>query len=131
MGGILDHIGVSGFLMDPVRTLADPEALAWLELFRLWWAERKDSPVSATTLLRLARPSNDGEPLDLDLGNGVDHSQKVCLGRRLIERRDRQFTLDPTLRVQLVHAGTRHGGNLWKLQAVVIPKAEGDSGDFE
>ena len=119
MGGILHFAGVDGFLTEPESQFADPEAEAWKDFFGIWWDEYKDKPVGISDLFKIVEPDHK-DPIDLGLGEGNHRSQKSCLGKKLIERRDRQFSVDPTYRLQLKASGKKRRAQLWKLEMIPL-----------
>jgi len=120
LGGIVEHIGVSGFLLEPESEFADPETQAWVEFVRLWWDRYKDAPAGVADLFQLINPTDMNDHIDLGLGDGTPQSQKSSLGKRLIERRDRQFSADPDYRLQLVVSNkpSRARARLWQLKLI-------------
>ena len=53
---------------------------------------------------------DDGDPIDVGLGEGSERSQKTRLGKLLAEVRDRQFN-----GLKVVKGGTRKRAQLWRL----------------
>lgn len=99
LGGILQCVEVPGFLTEPDSPLADPEAEAWKAFVGEWWDRYQDKPLGVSDLFGILDPVDHQDPIDLGLGEGNQKSQKICLGKKLIERRDRQFSVDPTYRL--------------------------------
>jgi hypothetical protein len=60
---------------------------------------------------------DDGDPLDLGLGDGNDKSQRTRFGKLLAGIRDRQFD-----GFRVVKAGTWKRAQLWRL----VPKETGE-----
>jgi hypothetical protein len=84
MGGILDYIGVPGFLgnlsaNDEVNS-ADAE---WRAFVSLWWSSHQDSEVTVRELYDLAM---EGEVLSGVMGEGQSTSQRTKLGLALGNR---------------------------------------------
>lgn len=121
LGGILQCIEVSGFLTEPESQLADPETEAWNAFVGSWWDRYRDTPLGVSDLFKVIEPDHK-DPIELGLEEGSHRSQKICLGKKLIERRDRQFSVDPTYRLQLKAAGYRQRAQLWRLQ--MIPREQ-------
>jgi putative DNA primase/helicase len=117
IGGILTHAAVPGFLSKQNDDLIDPDTQAWVIFLRLWWDRYKAVPVGVSELFKIVDPYGE-EPLDLGLGDGSERSQKVRLGHRLIERRDRQFSVEPAYRLQIVAGKLRSRAQLWQLKMV-------------
>ncbi len=100
MGGILDYIGVHGFLgnlssNDEVNSV---EA-EWRGFVNLWWAFLRDKEVTIRELYELAM---EGDGLSGVMGDGRDMSQRTKLGLAL---------------------GNREG-QVWGGKKIVIPKDE-------
>lgn len=98
IGGILKVAKIDGFLgnLDEFYQEADTEGKAWRAFVNLWWERFKESEVGVSQLWSIVNPVNVdtgelGDPLDLDLGEGNEKSQRTRLGKRLSEMRDRQF----------------------------------------
>jgi hypothetical protein len=113
LGGILSHAGVPGFLenLHELYDQSDEEGAAWRVVLEAWWAHFQDGPVGVSNvygMLACEDPS-----LDLGLGDGNPASQKIRLGKRLAQMRDRQFG-----RWQIVHAGMKQRAVQWRLVEV-------------
>jgi hypothetical protein len=117
LGGILHCVEVPGFLTEPDSEFADPEAEAWKVFLGTWWDQHQDRPVGIAELFNIIEPDRK-DPIDLGIGEGSLRSQKICLGKKLIERRDRQFSVAPTYRLLLKAAGYRHRAQLWTLKRI-------------
>jgi hypothetical protein len=120
LGGILGCVGVPGFLTERESEFADPEAQAWLAFVRIWWADYKEKAVGVSDLFKIVNPTvpTHADLLDIGLGDGSVRSQQIRLGKRLIEQRDRQFSVEQGYRLQIIAAGTQYRAQLWKLKAV-------------
>lgn len=81
LGGILNVVGISGFLANKAEFLdmADAESRAWEVLVREWWQEYEGAPVSAKHLLPIVHRHE----LDIDVGSGNEHQQRIKLGYHL------------------------------------------------
>lgn len=90
MGGILDVIGVEGFLanIDEVYSSADEETQQWEEFMDSWWELHGDRPQSVRELFRIA---SERDLLLLVRGSGSEQGQKIKVGRALGQMRDRQI----------------------------------------
>lgn len=88
MGGLLEGIGVPGFLenRDTLRAKVDKEATAWHGFTEAWHEEHGEKQVGTGDLLKLA-----GEWFPEKLGDGGDRSQRSKLGRLLIANVDRVY----------------------------------------
>ena len=90
MGGLLDVIGVSGFLdnLDQMYADADAEGEAWRDFAVAWW-ER-----SSTAAVRVGELNELCEKFDLMTtvrGEGTERAQQVRLGKALQSARDRVY----------------------------------------
>ncbi len=111
LDGILTVVGVQGFLgnLEQFYEVSDTEGLMWRAFVNAWWEKYQDGEVGVLDLWKLACPDG-GDPLDLDLGDGKERSQKTRLGIRLADMRDRQFDGK-----RIVRAGVFRRAQLWKL----------------
>ena len=110
-----------GFLanIDEFHAASDAELGAWSAFLRRWWIEKSDRPVGVSDLFYVA--SNLDPPLDL--GDGREHSQKICLGRLIAGKRNRPVLIDlerSSGQYQLCvrSAGAAARAQLWRLQAM-------------
>ena len=106
IGGCLSVAEVPGFLAnrDEFHHVSDAESNSRRQLCERWYAAFDSKPVGVADLWRLI----DG--IDLGLGDKNDKSQKTAFGYRLREMREQRF--GP---YRVVHAGERHGAQLWRL----------------
>ncbi len=111
MGGILEVGRVEGFLANLAEFYdeADAESAAWRIFVERWWDFARDREVGVSELYRLVIDEKKG-PLDLDLPESNERSQKISLGKRLHEHRDRQFGIH-----RIVMGGTKKRAQQWKL----------------
>ncbi len=88
MGGLLEHLGVDGFLANrgDLRSRADKDTSAWLGFVEAWWDAHGGSLVSAGELFGLAN-----EWMPERLGDGQERSQKTKLGNLLRSHVDRIY----------------------------------------
>lgn len=86
VGGILQHVGVGGFLgnLSEFYETADTETSVWRSFVLAWWDAHQDQEVGAADLFSIAE-----EAEGLDLGNGQERSQKIKFGKLLARQRDR------------------------------------------
>jgi len=106
MGGILESIGISGFLsdLDAFYEVSDIET-ATLELFvQAWWQKLGDKAVGVGKLLPLAQESG------LVVTEKSRQSQLVSLGTKLRKQRDRVIG-----EWRVVWAGKKQGAIRWRL----------------
>jgi hypothetical protein len=116
VGGILDVAGIHGFLTN-LDTLQAPDAetVAWSQFFTRWWTQFEDRVVGVSAVYRLINSGHAG-PIDLKLAEGRERdeiAQKMVLGRRLSERRDRIIG-----GYRLIAAGTAQHAQQWRLEQV-------------
>jgi len=111
MGGILEVAGIGGFLgnLDELYEESDTEGAEWRTFVAAWWERHRDQELGVSDLWPLVAP-DDGDPLDLGLGDGTERSQKTRLGKLLVKMRDRQFD-----NMRIVQAGERQRAKLWRL----------------
>jgi hypothetical protein len=104
LGGILEHIGVDGFLEDTRQLYedADAEGQEWREFVGAWWDTHGGAWVAAGTLLKLTR---ERDLLCATVGDKSERSQMSRLGRALLAARDRQFG---TFRIAVGRNGDRN-----------------------
>lgn len=120
MGGILAVAGLPGFLgnLEAFYQASDVEGAAWRAFVAAWWDRHGETAVGVRDLWAVVAPS-DGDPIDLGLGDGNERSQKIKLGKRLAEARDRQWG-----GYRVVDGGTSHRAQGWRL----APVGEGREG---
>ncbi|WPD20203.1 hypothetical protein [Thermaerobacter composti] len=121
MGGILDVIGVPGFLgnLDQFYAQADEEMAEWRAFVHRWWDAFGPVPVRVEQLWQLAV---DHELIPAVLGDKGERSQRIRLGKALARMRERiigDFRIAPMPRdghlnqavycLQKVEAGERAG----------------------
>ena len=112
IGGILTVGEISGFLQnrDELYAQSDAEGRVWEQLFTRWWTKFSENPVGVADVFPL---TGGDDPLDLQLGNKGERSQKTRLGLSLGQRRGRQF--GP---YRLVAAEQKQGAQRWQLERV-------------
>ena len=117
MGGILEVAGVEGFLSNLTEFYeeSDAESAAWQLFIDKWWDTHRDSEVGVTELYKIIVPEK-GDPLDISLGRGNEHSQKVRLGVALRQMHDRLFGDK-----RIVKGGEKARAQQWKLEAAETP----------
>ncbi|PID38734.1 MAG: hypothetical protein CSB49_04010 [Proteobacteria bacterium] len=110
MGGILEVIGVPGFLanLEQMYADADSEGEMWRELTQAWWAEFGSEPKRVSEINELCE--NEGLMLTVR-GDGNDRSQQSRLGKALLGARDRMFG-----ELRLVADRTRHRSRQYALE---------------
>lgn len=86
IGGILEHIGMEGFLgnLSEFYDIADTEGVTWRNFVEGWWDQFGSERVGVSSLFALAA-STEG----MDLGDGNENSQRKVFGRALSTHRDR------------------------------------------
>lgn len=118
MGGLLDVIGVPGFLgnLDALYAYSDDEQTAWREFTNAWWDTHGSDHVRVSALLELCEKE---ELLSHVIGDGTTRAQQVRLGRALQRARDRMFG-----EFRIVVGGTdRDSRTLYALQHVELGSA--------
>lgn len=90
MGGLLECIGVQGFLgnLDALYASSDDEQTAWRQFTKIWWDTHGSLQVRVSALLELCEKE---ELLEHVIGDGTTRAQQVRLGRALQRARDRMF----------------------------------------
>ena len=84
----------------------------YLQTVEEWWEEYGVQQVGVNKLYGIVSPE-DGDPIDLGLGDGNERSQKTRLGRLLTQNRDKRFG-----DLMIVDDGTKQGAQQWKLKKV-------------
>ena len=112
MGGILDAIGVPGFLcnIDEMLDASDGEGAVWRVFVGQWWDRFGTAEVGTGDLYELALSC---EP-PLPLGTGGDRSQRTRLGKALARMRDRVFDI-AGLKARIGAIGVSHQARRWQL----------------
>ncbi len=113
LGGILDTAGVPGFLgnLAEFYEQTDTEGSAIRGFLRAWWEQHHGAPVGVGDLFTVASAPESG----LDLGDKGERSQRIRLGNRLKELRDRHYQLTDDLTVRITEAGIQQRAQLWRL----------------
>jgi hypothetical protein len=90
MGGILEVIGVPGFLgnLDDMYAEADADGEMWREFISAWWESFGDEEKRVNELNALCEQKNLMGPIR---GDGAERAQQTRLGRALQAARDRVF----------------------------------------
>lgn len=112
MGGLLEAIGVPGFLgnIDEMLDASDGEGAVWRVFVGQWWDRFGTAEVGTSGLYELAINC---EP-PLPLGKGGDRSQRTRLGKALGQMRDRVFDV-AGLKVRIRATGVLHQAQRWQL----------------
>jgi hypothetical protein len=121
MGGILAVAGIPGFLgnLEEFYEKSDVEGAAWRGFVAAWWIAHGLQDVTVAALWPLAIDAG------LDLGDKSEQSQKIRLGKQLMEMRDRTFTVtvgNETKQIRMQQEGTEHRAKLWQLVPVQSPE---------
>ncbi len=109
MAGILQHVGIPGFLANIMEfyELADAENAAWREFVLTWWDEFGSRPVKTGEDLFEIAKNIDG----FYLGDSpTEQGQKTAFGRQVAKHKDRVFG---GYRIEL--AGTHRRAKEWRL----------------
>jgi hypothetical protein len=114
MGGILSVAGVPGFLsnLNEFYEESDAEGATWCEFLAAWWERHGESETTVKEVWQLATAD-----ACLPLGDKGEQSQRIVLGKLLVERRDRIFDLG-TRKVMLQRGEKRQNAYRWWLRAV-------------
>jgi len=107
LGGILDVIGISGFLDNRAEfyEAADLEGQTWRRFVADWWEQFQNQEVGTGELFPLA------EAIDgFNLGRGNDRAQRTAFGMQLAKRRDSVIG-----NVRVMRTGQRRRQNQWRL----------------
>jgi hypothetical protein len=118
MGGILAVAGIPGFLgnLEKFYENADAEGAAWRLFVGAWWKAHRDNWIKTSELYTLA-----GEA-EMPLGDKSEQSQKVRLGQKLNEARDRVFAIevdiDGRLNLRIEKGSTHNRASLWRVVAL-------------
>ncbi len=88
IGGILDTIGVPGFLENASELYdqADIDSSEWLEFVQHWWQRHNDRGVTSSLLVEMAR---DAQLVPSIRGDRGESSQRIRLGKGLARMRGR------------------------------------------
>lgn len=109
LGGILDYVGITGFLANIVEFYesADAESAAWQELTAAWWDEFGDRPVKTSPDLFEIAQKIEG----IYFGDSpTEQGQKTAFGRQVSQRKDRVFG-----GYRIEFAGTYRRAKTWRL----------------
>jgi putative DNA primase/helicase len=113
IGGILENARFSDFLgnIEDLYEQSDAEGNAWRQFVGAWWDIYGDKEVGVSDLFNIVMPTN-SDPLDIDLGDKNEKSQKTRLGKLLGQMRDRQFDGK-----RIIRCKSRNNAQQWKLEA--------------
>jgi hypothetical protein len=112
MGGVLEVIGIEGFLgnLDEMIEASDAEGATWRSFVSLWWDRFGTAEVGTSALYELAL----GAEPPLPLGSGNERAQRTRLGKALARLRDRTFRMSGfTVRAEA--QGSYQGALRWRL----------------
>ena len=114
IGGVLAANGINGFLENrqDLYQQSDAEGQAWAGFVGEWQRRFGSKEVGVSDLYDIVAPPLD-DPIDLNLGNGNERSQKTTLGRLLMQHRNRRFG-----DLIITAGGKKHGAQQWKLVKV-------------
>lgn len=90
LGGMLEHLGMGGFLGDTEEfyAAADPETEEWRAFILLWWEKHKGEPVAPARLMELAI---ENALIPFAYVGSSDRAQLAKFGKSLLRIRDRKF----------------------------------------
>jgi hypothetical protein len=127
MGGILEVIGVPGFLgnLDDMYAEADADGEMWRELVSAWWESFGEEEKRVNELNALCEQKNLMGPIR---GDGAERAQQTRLGRALQAARDRVFDS-----VRLEAQRDKHRGRYYRLVPVAaeVKPPDGDIDPWE
>jgi hypothetical protein len=115
IGGILDVVGIPGFLgnLDDFYQESDAESAAWQSFILAWWERFQDQEVKVAELWETIK----GDVM-LPILADSEQAQKIRLGKLLSDKRDRTFSVEiqgqPTL-LRITRGGQKQRAYLWKL----------------
>jgi len=110
MSGLLDVIGVPGFMENAVQALdhANDDQAKWLAMVQRWWEGFGGQAVGTPQLYPLV---DEQGLLEGVLGDGAEQSRRAKLGKALAKQRDARYG-----GLKIVAAGTAgNGGCLYRL----------------
>jgi hypothetical protein len=125
MGGILDHVGIPGFL-DTAKEFADDadsEALIHRAFICAWWERFSRDKVGVASLFQVAT----SDAVNMDLGDAGEKSQRTRLGKAIATMRDRRYVLPNGYIVTVKRLSDDHGSSTWNLH--VESRGDVDEGD--
>lgn len=129
MGGILDTMGVPGFLgnEDELQESTNTSNAAWREFVAAWREKHGQHPVTTKELFLLASYPDQPAPgeighgiLEEELGGGKESSRRRVLGRSLAHRKDSVIG-----GCKIVQATPASGLSRWALSVVNPNETEG------
>ena len=110
MGGILDVCEVRGFLgnLQDFYANADTEGATWRAFVAAWWTTHGGKEIKASEVYTLAVEAG------MQLGEKSEQSQKVRLGQKINEARDRVYQVDG-VSYRVEKGGMAQRAALWRL----------------
>ena len=126
IGGILEHVGVSGLLENRAghKAASDSDGAAWGGFVGAWHEARGESSVTSAELFPMAL-----EWIADKLGDGQPQSQKIKLGRILQNQTDRIYHGLKITRQGNKTSGDNKGAALYALRSAGKIGESGESGD--
>jgi hypothetical protein len=118
LGGILHAAGITGFLgnLQDFYSASDTETEQIKAFLAAWHAKYDGREVVTADLFDLAVAAG------FDLGGRTEQSQRIRLGGRIKQWRDRQYTIqvddDHRIAVRIEQVGTYHRAVQWRLKTV-------------
>jgi hypothetical protein len=111
MGGIFMVNGIEGFLgnLHELYTVSDLEVAVWRSFTKAWWQAFGPDEVGVADLYYLVHDKD----IPIDLGSGSDHSQKIRLGKKISNMRQRKFG-----RLRIVFAKQQNHSQKYRLELV-------------
>jgi hypothetical protein len=111
MGGIFMVNGIEGFLgnLHELYTVSDLEVAVWRSFTKAWWQTFGPDEVGTADLYHLVHDKD----IPIDIGSGSDHSQKIRLGKKISNMRQRKFG-----RLRIVFAKQQNHSQKYRLELV-------------
>ena len=114
--GILEHVGISGFLANHDEIAdADTEGAGWEQFVSLWWNEFQGRDVTPSQLVRLV-DELDQPPFYIP-DAATPRSLSISLGKHLLKLKDRVFD---TCVVRRAGKSASTGSTYWRLERLAV-----------
>jgi hypothetical protein len=111
LGGVLGHAEIVGFLdnLEEFYDGTDHEGATWRRFLDVWSERFGEAETGVADLWALVQPAT-GDPIDIDLGEGSERSQRMRLARLIGQMRDRQFGV-----YRIVQGTPYQGAQRWRV----------------
>jgi hypothetical protein len=119
IGGILEAVGVPGCLgnLQDFYADADAEGSAWRAFLGEWWTRFGAGEVKVADVFHIAGHAG------LNLDGKTEQSQRVRLGQKINEARERVFAIETAggqENLRIKRAGTSRRATTWRLASVSL-----------